>query len=327
MTQKIIDGIIKKINIPDLVELLVDSISFGELQSLLLKTFELKVLKKRDSTILKEYKSNKFAKPSDIDPIIHRNLELCIFSLLPADFELIDLSPLTPLGTCSIMSTVHQNNVVSTIRNMEVAADTTNILALECAKRREILLKKDHKCTGLIKLCSSQRVTRGQAFENKHFSANFNVIALCTAGKDEGNDQFEMLNLEEHIRVYFNILEQITDADEMKKTCIKFYNYEGFDNSQLIENIKAKLAQGDHIDIRIEENSEFGKNYYTRLRFMISVVNKDDQEFDYIDGGFTDWTSELLNNKKERLLTSGMGTDFLLRTTKIKTAAGKVNKT
>jgi hypothetical protein len=54
---------------------------------------------------------------------------------------------------------------------------------------------------------------------------------------------------------------------------------------------------------------------------MISVVNKSNMEFDYIDGGFADWTSKLLNNKKERLLTSGIGTDFLLRTIKIKIAA------
>ena len=50
MAQKIIDDIIKKVRIPNLIELLVDRLSFRELQSLLLKTFELKV-KKRTTVI------------------------------------------------------------------------------------------------------------------------------------------------------------------------------------------------------------------------------------------------------------------------------------
>ena len=60
---------------------------------------------------------------------------------------------------------------------------------------------------------------------------------------------------------------------------------------------------------------------------MISVINQNNQEFDYIDGGFTDWTSKLLSNKKERLLTSGIGTDFLLRTIKIQTTSKNLFKT
>jgi len=66
-----------------------------------------------------------------------------------------------------------------------------------------------------------------------------------------------------------------------------------------------------------DQNSDFGKTYYQRLRFMISLVDQEQQEFDIIDGGFTDWTSGLLQNKKERLLTSGLGVDFLIRTIKM----------
>jgi hypothetical protein len=272
---------------------------------------------------LNEHNSNRFTGPSDIHPVIHRSLELNIFSLLPDGFEINDLSPLTPLGTSSILTTVHQNNIITTIRNVEVAADTTNILALECAKRRKELLKKEIKNADTVKLCSSQRVTRGQSFENKDFSAYFNVIALCTAGKDIGDNIFEMTNLEEHIMFYIALIEQIVDETEINRIVIKFFCYGGFDNFGLIENIKIKLADKRHIYFKIEENSEFGRNYYIRLRFMISVVNKNNLEFDYIDGGFADWTSKLLSNKKERLLTSGIGTDFLLRTIKIKITANK----
>ena len=326
MSQKIINGILKKVQIPDLVELLVDRISFPELQSLLMKVFELKIPRKSSTELLNNFTSSRFAIPSDIDPVIHRKLELDVFSLLPPGFELIDLSPLTPLGTTSILTNVHQNNVVSTIRNMEVAADTTNILALECARRRRELLKSDAKSNQAVRLCASQRVTRGQAFDNENFSAHFNVIALCTAGRDRGNDSFEISSLKEHISFYISILDQLADSRQIKRIHIKFYTYGGSDNSRLIERIASGFDPGDIVALKTEEDSEFGRNYYTRLRFMISVVNRSNQEFDYIDGGFTDWTVRLLGNKKERLLTSGIGTDYLLRTTGIKPLTPRNNE-
>ncbi len=318
MKNKIINGIINKVKVPNLIELLAHQLSFSELQSVLLKTFELKVRTKNLSEILKDYQSNRFVRPSDIDPVIHRKLELDIFSLLPDDFEIIELSPLAPLGTSSVLTTVHQNNVVSTIRNMEVAADTTNILALECAVRRNDLLKKDIKNTIRVKLCSSQRLTRGQPFEDQNFSAYFNVIALCTAGKDEGNDTFEESCLIEHIKFYLKVIDRLLDKNDIKEIKIKLFEYEGFENHNLIEIIKTIIAPAKDISLMIEKNSEFGKGYYLRIRFMISIVNQRNQEFDYIDGGFTDWTSKLLNNKKERLLTSGIGTYLLLRTIKLR---------
>jgi hypothetical protein len=326
MKSKIIDGIIKKVGFPNLIESLVHRLSFSELQSLLLKTFELKVRKRSLSDILTDYQSNRFVQPSDVNPITHRKLELNIFSLLPDGFELVDLSHLAPLGTSSVLTTVHQNNVVSTIRNMEVAADTTNILALECALRRKDLYKKDPKSNERVKLCSGQRLTRGQPFEGKSFSAHFCVIALCSAGKDEGYDKFEAECLTEHINFYIKIIDQLIDKKKIKNINVKFFEYDGFDNTDVFEYIKSQIPARQDVAIKIEKNSEFGKGYYLRLRFAISVVNQDNQEFDYIDGGFTDWTSRLLNNKKERLLTSGIGTDYMLRTNTLKNYLRLINK-
>jgi hypothetical protein len=32
-------------------------------------------------------------------------------------------------------------------------------------------------------------------------------------------------------------------------------------------------------------------------------------DYSIVDGGFTDWTQQLLSNRKERLLISGMGSE------------------
>jgi hypothetical protein len=318
MNSKIIGRITGKVGFPNLIDSIVHHISFGELQSLLLKIFELKIRKKEVNDILSEYQSNRFVKPSDINPVTHRKLELAVFSLLPEGFELLDLSPLTPLGTSSVITTVHQNNIISTIRNLEVAADTTNILALECALRRKDIYHKKPKDSGRVKFCASQRLTRGQPFEGKNFSAHFCIIAMCSAGKDEGNNRFEAESLEEHITFYINIIDQLIDKKEIKSIIIKLFEYNGSDNTDLFGIIESKFASRLDITIKIEKNSDFGKGYYLGLRFAIGVVDQNNNEYDYIDGGFTDWTARLLNNRKERLLTSGIGTDYMLRTIKMK---------
>jgi hypothetical protein len=315
MKYGIIERITDKLKIPNIIESF-EALSFSEIQSLLLKIFESKIRTKTPGDVLNEYQSNRLVQPSDISPVVRRTLDLHIFSLLPVDFELVDLSPVTPLGTSSVLTTIHQNNVVSTIRNTEVAADTTNILALECALRRKKLFQMDPKSTKRIKLCSSQRLLRTQPFKGKYFSAHFCIVALCTAGKDEGNDKFETESLIEHIDFYIQVLDKIADKNEISLITIKLFEYDGSENSFLIRKIENQYACRQDICIKTEKNSGFGKGYYIRLRFGISVINRNGEEFDYIDGGFVNWTGILLNNKKERLLTSGIGTDFLLRTIK-----------
>jgi len=56
-----------------------------------------------------------------------------------------------------------------------------------------------------------------------------------------------------------------------------------------------------------------GLGYYTGLCLRISPAAPDGSRHGIIDGGFTDWTARLLHDKKERLLTSGIGSEFACR--------------
>ena len=57
-----------------------------------------------------------------------------------------------------------------------------------------------------------------------------------------------------------------------------------------------------------------------RLRLLspftlrISPQAPDGNRYPIVDGGFTDWTARLLGNKKERLLISGIGSEFVCKT-------------
>jgi hypothetical protein len=53
-----------------------------------------------------------------------------------------------------------------------------------------------------------------------------------------------------------------------------------------------------------------GIGYYSGLCLRISPQAPDGNRYAIVDGGFTDWTARLLSNRKERLLTSGIGSEF-----------------
>lgn len=61
-----------------------------------------------------------------------------------------------------------------------------------------------------------------------------------------------------------------------------------------------------------ETGTEGSGEYYHSLRFNVFATNRQGEEFFLIDGGLTDWTQKLLNNRKERFMTSAMGTERFL---------------
>jgi hypothetical protein len=56
-----------------------------------------------------------------------------------------------------------------------------------------------------------------------------------------------------------------------------------------------------------------GLGYYTGLCLRISPQAPDGLRYPVADGGFTDWTARLLEDRKERLLISGIGSEFVCR--------------
>jgi hypothetical protein len=53
-----------------------------------------------------------------------------------------------------------------------------------------------------------------------------------------------------------------------------------------------------------------GLSYYRGLCLRISPRAPDGNRYPITDGGFTDWTARLLENRKERLLATGVGSEF-----------------
>ncbi len=62
---------------------------------------------------------------------------------------------------------------------------------------------------------------------------------------------------------------------------------------------------------RIDGSRLAGLSYYTGLCLQIWARDCDGVHHALADGGMTSWTAELLNDRKERLLASGIGTEFI----------------
>jgi hypothetical protein len=293
-------------------------------------------------------------------------MEGMIYETIPEKFQAIELSPVNPFGLNALLTKVNQKNVLSTVRNIEVIADITTALALECARQRQRTPNVQ------VDICTNQRTLRLQKYEKgSGFSPHFRIFAMCSAGRDFGHDLFEKGNLVTHISAYLNILNRakemgyflkditITLSDiQITERVLSVLEFEKKDlgkniRSGAIKNqlnldlpqrtldlkeiptqsiLKYRIAENierlgkvgnevfrqliksfPHLTFLFEMNRLEGIGYYQNFCFKIEAKNPEGKIYQLVDGGFTDWTQVLLSNQKERLLTSGLGTEFMMR--------------
>ncbi|MBN1934044.1 MAG: hypothetical protein JW934_05245 [Anaerolineae bacterium] len=314
MTDKLLARILNQAQIPDLLDALVERLTPTDLQSLLLEVYRRRTAGVTPAHLLRQYEQNRFVRPAQIDPRQQLAFDRLAYSLLPAGFQTIELSPVCPLGTNSAVATVDQNKIVTTIRNTEVCADSTNVLALECALRRRELGRSQERRNDPVKLCASQRVIRAQVFDGPASFAHFRLLSLCTAGRDRGSYRFEADALKEQIGFYLDLIQVcqqkgfaigqvrgiVTAFDEIRVEAL---------SSEVITPL---AAQYEGVAITLDADDTNKQGYYCSARFQIRISDMDGNDYLIVDGGFTDWTQQLLSNHKERLLISGMGSERFL---------------
>jgi hypothetical protein len=312
VSDPIIERILRETGIPDLVETLAERLNPTDLQSLMLAVYQRRVEAITPSQLLERYEHDRFVRPSAIAPQALVDFDQLVWSTLPDAYAALDLSPVCPLGTNAAIATVSQNKVITTIRNTEVVADITNVLALECASRRRQLLRADPKSHERVRLCASHRVVRGQVFGGPASFPHFHLLGLCAAGRDEGSFRFETSSLVEQITFYMRLLQAAARLGyHARQFRIAITDLEDSQRKQTLEEQVLAPLFASYADARCEldPNRTTGRGYYVGTCFHIYATNAAGIEFELVDGGFTTWTQQLLNNRKERLLISGLGVE------------------
>jgi hypothetical protein len=272
----------------DLRESLVDDLSPSELQSLLLDISRQRVAKVSPARVIDRWRADRFVQPSTTDPRELIRTQARLWELLPDRFVGLELSPLTPLGTCSAVATVNQDKVVSTIRNTEVASDPTNVLALEAAVRRRAGADR-------VDLATCQRVVRAQREDAPGMFAHFQLFALVSSARDTGSGRTEAQLLLDHLGFWHDVL-----GDRAR------FTFTTFGPSAVRERIVDTVRPALKAEFAEDTEREKGSNYYADAAIGIATT---DGELG--DGGFTTWTAELLGDAKERCLISCISTERL----------------
>ena len=315
MQNEVIRGLGKKIDYKEVVKALAEVLDRSELQSLLLDVFKKKAGQITPSILFGNYKTNRFVEQSSLDPLLIAKFDVLAFEQLTDEFIRLELSPVSPLASCSSIAMVNQDRVISASRNVEVTSDATNILALEAALQRKNILVEAKNISKNIHLSASHRVIRSQLFDNKNYTPHFKLFNLCSAGRDQGDKKFEINAAILHLEYYISLFYKVLDMSRTRRILIRLLNFNK-GNELLKGGILKHFAKNEHekIEFMVDQKDVNGINYYEDLRIMINVTNSQNQTFHIVDGGFTDWTRKILSDKKEKLLTSCIGTELLLKT-------------
>ena len=310
MEQKILDRIAQKSGIPNLPELLASGLSGADLNSLLLEVFRLKTEKTSPEDVLNAYRTNRFVQPAEVDAIDFQEFTLAALRFARSGgFQPIELSPVSPLGACSVVATAHQNKIISATRGTEVTADATNVLALESAVRR---MKTNFPQQPLHFSVVHRHVRAQEIPDVPGFSAHFTILGLTSAGRDTGSFSFEKESLLRHIRFYLTYFREILQM-EVLKIRLKALDRPGEIN-RVFEAVSAYLREMEP-DTNFETiaSSSAEQGYYRHLQFKIVIAGPDGRDIEIADGGFTDWTQQLTGFRKERFLISGLGLEMLFK--------------
>ncbi|MGE0493153.1 MAG: GNAT family N-acetyltransferase [Vulcanimicrobiota bacterium] len=261
----------------------------GDLQSLLLAVYHQRSQKLTPPQVLAQYRQSRFTPASPLDGLTSSRLEVAAFECLPEGFETLELSPLAPLGACSVLGPVHQNKVVSTSRNLEVAADPTCGLAMECALRR--------RRGQSARLAASQRVVRAQALPGPGFYAHFRMLALASA--DRYSRAFQTQSLRQHLEFYLRLFSRLCEGRQIQ---VRLTDLGAGLDSGFFMPLRSQFPA---VSYGLDPDREVGA-YYRSCCFKLWV---DDLELG--DGGFLDWTARLLEDGRETMLSSGIGLERL----------------
>jgi len=279
----------------DVFRVLAEGASPSEVWSLLLEIMARRASARTLGDLTRQWQRDGFTRPAYID---QRTLvELDGHLLAAADrFEAIELSPLAPLGCCSIVGLASQHKIVSALRGTEVVADPTNIFALECARR----LRSDP--TQTVRLATSHRCVRAQEIPKQPgFAQHFRIFCLATAGRERQNHAFVFEALLEQITTYRAALDRLEQ-----------HGYAFPDRTVTILSTAERDAVADRLAAAVSgvpvKRAPLEHQYYNGgLRFMIGARSTLGTAVPLIDGGAFNWVAKLANNHRFAFVASGMG--------------------
>ena len=279
-------------DIESCLQLLAAELTPADLTALLLEVATRRVAAVTPTSVLRQYQRDRFVQPVQVDARRLLHVQAQALDAVSPRFEALGLSPVVPFGTSAALSGVHQNRMVTTLRNTEVLSDPTTALALEAAVRRR------RSKSSIVRLACVDRVLRAQTFDGPRSFAHFSLLGLVTGGSDSGSRRFEAMAVREHIAALAAAAYAV-GLQQLSATVTDF----GDSHHEIVDDLCANPPVG--VVATPEPDRPTGRGYYPSICFkLFADVNGETVELG--DGGLVDWTQALVGSKKERLMTSAL---------------------
>jgi len=289
--------IVDSVGIPTF-DRLTEGLTGSELQSLLLEVVHARARARSAKDLVAQQGGDPFCVPAPVDMRTMLAIDSHLIKVAEV-FEAVELSPVAPMGACSVVAPTHQHRVLSALRSTEVVSDPTNVLALECARRLRVRPEVD------LHLATSQRVVRAQPVPGQPgYSRHFRLFALGSAGIERKDHAFTMETFALHVRTMLAGLAAL----EQQGYALGRRRVEILASAQR-QPLGDQLADQLDADHHLLEHA-----YYSGgLRYRIWVTAPDGEELAIADGGSFDWLSQLASNRRAVFIGSGLGSQLIAR--------------
>src|SRR4051794_28059903 len=164
MAGGLLDRIARESGVVGLLDALAERLAPTDLQSLLVEVYRRRAAGQTPADLLGKYARNRFNQRAAVDPRALAEVDRLAYSLASPPFDPLELSPVCPLGTSSVVAGISQNLAGATIRNTGVVSAPPNVRALECARRRGAGLRPGARPGDRVKPCPSHRLPRPQTY-------------------------------------------------------------------------------------------------------------------------------------------------------------------
>lgn len=137
------------------------------------------------------------------------------------------------------------------------------------------------------------------------------LLTLVSSARDRGSGRTEAGLLSRHLRVWRDVLAEAVPGLD---TTIEISAWGPVVAERVADQVRPALGTAPHVTLVDAPERTRAKGYYTdvALRIVVSEPDGPNGPVEVGDGGLTEWTATLTDNRKERCLVSCVSTERLL---------------
>lgn len=266
------------------------------------------VARRRPADLVRQFEQDSFVAPAPVGQrVLHRVDGLWLEAA--RDYQAVQLSPVAPLGSCSVVAPTSQDRTLTANRATEVVSDPTNVLALECTR----VLKREACEQRSVRRCTVHQVLRAQKLPPVDgYTQHFRMACLMEAGPARPNDQFEVEAVLRALGVFESVLEAAVSSTEHALPP-RHLTVRAEPGSPLGERVSEGI-RASCIDLEVRMAGP-PPSYYDGLRVTLDVTTGSGDVLPLGDVGRFDWVARLASNRRMRCVAAGFGLQLLLALT------------